>query len=211
MSILRNKYSEKRGIAVSLIFIVIGGFLFFYISNSPVSGTETSLQSISAVSTNVQFYVYIEGDSQGIIQGCVSNPPSGAGTIQGYQYSHSLYNPTTQQGQITGMRVHSPVVIVKEVDNSTPNLYQALVTAENLRDVIIRFYRNSTGGQLQNYYTVHLESATIISIREFMPNSLNPATYQPIMDEVAFIYRKITWIWEDTGVEFTDNWDIQGA
>ncbi|MFX0085195.1 MAG: type VI secretion system tube protein TssD [Candidatus Hodarchaeota archaeon] len=206
MHLKKNKTVLKGSLAASTIIFIICSLLILLASNTPAYGTETSINRVTGVNTGVYFYVRIEGASQGVILGNVQT--SGfQGWIEGYQYSHSMYYPTDpHSGAVTGQRVHTPVIILKEVDKSTPKLSQAFVTGEKLNEVLIRFFNQSS----YNYFTVKLEDATINSIREFMPNNLNPSTYQPLMEEISLVYRRITWTWEEEGIEFTDDWYFPG-
>ena len=52
---------------------------------------------------------------------------------------HQPLDPTT--GQATGVRVHSPMRVVKVVDKATPGFHKALCTGENLKSAILDFYR----------------------------------------------------------------------
>ncbi|MHA2247261.1 MAG: Hcp family type VI secretion system effector [Candidatus Hodarchaeales archaeon] len=202
MRIIGHNKLIKGGMAAGIIFFIISGIFFLLVV--PAIGAETNTTSVTGVSSGVTFFMWIEGASQGQIDGSVTT--SGLeGSIEGYQYSHSVYIPTDpHSGQATGSRIHTPVIVVKEVDKSTPKLMQALITGETLIEVLIKFYRTISG--TQNYFTVFLEDAKIVSIHDFMPNSLNPNTYQPLMEEVSFVYGKITWTWEEDGIEFADEW-----
>lgn len=202
MQLKKNKTVLKGSLAaISIIFIICSLFILLA-SNTPAYGTEMSVNKVTGVNTGVYFYVRIEGASQGVIHGNVQTTGF-RDWIEGYQYSHSMYYPTDPlSGAATGQRVHTPVILLKEVDKSTPKLSQAFVTGETLVQVLIRFF-NQSG---YNYFTVELVDATINTIREFMPNNLNPATYQPLMEEISLVYRRITWTWEEEGIEFTDDW-----
>ena len=61
----------------------------------------------------------------------------------------------------------------------------------------------------ENYFTVLLENARIISIREYELNYI-PTTaagyIQPFSEEVAFVFEKITWTWVLEAIEYTDTW-----
>ncbi|MHA1969272.1 MAG: type VI secretion system tube protein TssD [Candidatus Hodarchaeales archaeon] len=191
---------------MSAIFIILFSLIIILIGNTPVHGAETSVNRVSGVNTGVYLYVKIEGATQGIIQGGVQTPGY-LGWIESYQYSHSVYIPINPgSGAITGSKVHTPVIFVKEVDKSTPLLFKSLVHSETLIEVLFRFFNQSN----YNYFTVRLEEAKIVSIREFMPNSLNPASYQPLMEEISLVYTKITWTWEEEGIEFADEWGTIG-
>ena len=69
-----------------------------------------------------------------------------------------------QDGLPTGKRKHAPISIVKEIDKSSPSLYQALVTGEQLSNVTFKYYRISPQGHEEHYFTQKLEDAAIISI-----------------------------------------------
>jgi type VI secretion system secreted protein Hcp len=120
------------------------------------------------------------------------------------RHQHS-YSPT--DGLATGKRVHGSLCIVKEFDQSSPKLYQALCTGEHLKDVTIKWYRITKQGTEEHYFTHVLEDAIIVSINPSMPNTL-AASNEPFrhMEEVAFTYKKIKWTWEPTGIESEDSW-----
>ncbi|MFX1512920.1 MAG: type VI secretion system tube protein TssD [Promethearchaeota archaeon] len=192
----------KICIAMGIILATASSFLYITMNEQPAGASETS---INAGSAGLNFYVWITGSSQGDIDGSVTI--SGReGSIAGHQYFHSIYVPIdSQSGLPTSRRTHTPVTILKEVDQATPKLLQALTTGETLVRVIIRFYRLDSSSIEVNYYTVVLDNAMIISIREFMPNNKNPETYQPLMEEISFVYERITCTWEEGGIEWQDN------
>lgn len=202
----KNIKDIKGYLTVGTFFIILFSLVIILIGNTQVHGAETSVNRVSGVNTGVYLYVKIEGANQGIIQGGVQT--SGyRGWIEGYQYSHNVYIPINPgSGVTTGSKVHTPVIFVKEVDPSTPLLSKSLVHYESLVKVLFRFFNQSN----YNYFTILLEEAEIISIREFMPNSLNPASYQPLMEEISLVYTKITWTWEEEGIEFADEWGTSG-
>ncbi len=206
MTFQRKNQKIKGSFAAGLFFIFVSSIILLSIGNNPTHGAETSTERLQTTPGQV-FYVRIEGQS-GYIDGSVT--ASGyLRWIAGYQYSHSVYIPTDpHSGQMSGSRVHTPVKILKLVDNSTPLLFKAMIQIETLIRVEIHFF-DPTGGQ--HYFTVLLEDAKIISIREFQPNVMNPDTYQPLVEEVAFGYKKITWTWEEPNIEFSDDWVYPGS
>lgn len=152
-------------------------------------------------------YLTLAGKTQGPITGGV--------TIKGREGSilvHSFENeilspldPTT--GQPTGKREHEPIVILKEIDKSSPRLWTALVTNEVLTTWVLRFWATGPTGVEQEIYTITLTNASIASIREFMDDNLVPADATlPLLEEVTFTYQKIQWTWTDGGITATDDW-----
>lgn len=71
-----------------------------------------------------------------------------------------FYTPYPQDGLPTGQRKHAPITIVKEIDSSTPSLFQALVTGEKFDDVTLKYYQITEIGTEDQYYTQTLKNAT---------------------------------------------------
>ncbi len=57
-------------------------------------------------------------------------------------FHHNLSTPTDNlTGKPTGKRIHSPMMIVKEFDYSSPYLYKAVATGQALQKAELKFYR----------------------------------------------------------------------
>ena len=67
-------------------------------------------------------------------------------------FHHNLSIPTDNAtGKPTGTRQHSPMIIVKEFDYSSPYLYKAVATGQNLKSAEIKWYKISDAGQEVEY------------------------------------------------------------
>ncbi len=160
-------------------------------------------------------YLYIKGQKQGQIKGSVTQKGR-EDSIAVIAVSHSLVSPRDPaSGLPTGHRQHRPLVITKELDKSTPCLYNALVTNENLTDVTLRFWtpqlKATTGvGSEVQHFTIKLTNANIASIDFRMLNDKNPdlAKYAEY-EEIAFTYQKIEWTWNDGGITAGDDWEAR--
>jgi type VI secretion system secreted protein Hcp len=152
-------------------------------------------------------FLTLVGKTQGAITGGV--------TIKGREGSilvHSFENeilspldPTT--GQPTGKREHEPIVILKEIDKSSPRLWAALVSNEILTTWVLRFWGPGAKGTEQEFYTITLTNASISSVREYMVDNLTAADASlPMLEEVTFTYQKIEWTWTDGGITASDDW-----
>ena len=111
-------------------------------------------------------------------------------------------------GMATGDRTYEPLMVQKRIDKSSPLLAKALCNNEEIEGTF-RFYRPSpTGdGTTQQFFTVVIEQARVASITRRSPNCLDPASASaPPLEEVSFGFGKITWTYEDGGVEHTDEW-----
>lgn len=126
-------------------------------------------------------------------------------------FSHEVAIPCdTQSGQPTGLRVHKPMVITKVFDKSSPILLDALCRGEEITSVDIKWYRTSANGTQEHYYTIQLEDAKIVHIKDYMHNCQDPATVHfTHLQDVHFTYRKITWTHIAGGTSGSDDWRKQ--
>jgi type VI secretion system secreted protein Hcp len=126
--------------------------------------------------------------------------------VQGFH--HEVQVPVDpQSGQPTGQRVHKPVVITKVFDKSSPMLYQALTTGEKLTKCELKWYRTSTTGSQEHYFTTDLEDAIITNIEAVMPNCQDPGqSHFTHLEKVSFSYRKITWSHVAASTSSEDDW-----
>jgi len=154
-------------------------------------------------------HMTLEGETQGKIDGSCTLKGR-ENTILVQAFDHEVYIPRDPQtGYATGKRVHNPATIVKAYDKSSPKLYQALVTGEQLKNVEIKWYRIDSKGTEEHYFTTRLEGAIIVSVRPSMPNVLQPSS-EPFthMEDVSFTYRKVIWTWVPDGIEAQDDWSV---
>lgn len=161
-------------------------------------------------------YLSLAGQKQGAIKGSV--------TIKGREnkigviaVSHEIISPRdVASGQATGKRQHKPFVITKEIDKSSPFLYNALCTNEVISEFELLHFRpkiaGAVGGQGQevNHYTVELINARITGIRHCMLNNKNPELVKfAEYEEVSFVYQTIMWTWVDGGITAMDDWEAR--
>ena len=123
-------------------------------------------------------------------------------------FSHTVTVPTDpQSGQPTGQRVHKPLTITKVFDKSSPMLYKALSSGERLPKCEIKWWRTSSQGVQEHYFTTKLEDAIITNISARMPNCQDPSQAQfTHLEDVSFSYRKITWTHEIGSTTGEDDW-----
>jgi type VI secretion system secreted protein Hcp len=132
-------------------------------------------------------------------------------TIECLKFEH-LVHTSQEKGAVmaTGRRTHTPVVITKRIDKSTPLLYKALVNDEEV-DAVIRFFRpNPNGdGTTEQFYTIELQKGRILQIKTLLPNVFDPSTAnQPIWEEVSIVYQTIIWTYTNGGITHMDQWKL---
>jgi type VI secretion system secreted protein Hcp len=162
-------------------------------------------------------YLILKGQKQGEIKGSVTQKGR-EGSILVHAYSSDIVSPRDPaSGLPTGKREHEPIVIVKQVDQSSPLLWNALVNNENLTQWELRFWSTAlaaTGpgagvATEKQIYTLTLTNASIASIHEFMDDNQIPAQADlPLQQEITFTYQKITWTWNDPTLTASDDWEI---
>ncbi len=159
-------------------------------------------------------YLTLKGQKQGDIKGGVTQKGR-EGSILVHAASHDVVSPRdVASGQASGKRMHKPFVITKEIDKSTPLLYQALVTNENLPVWTLRFFRVATAGAggpsvEAQHYTVKLTNASITSIGfRMLDNQVADLARRSEYEEIAFVYQRIEWTWVDGGITAADDWNV---
>jgi type VI secretion system secreted protein Hcp len=155
-------------------------------------------------------YLRLKGQKTGPIKGGVTQKGR-EDMIAVIAVNHSIDSPRDPaSGLATGKRQHHPFVITKELDRSSPVLYQVLVTNENLTQFDLLFWQPAASGAEQQTYTIKLSNAHIVSIHFVMPNTRDPDTarFNPF-EEIAFTYEKIQWTWNDGGITAEDDWEAR--
>jgi type VI secretion system secreted protein Hcp len=134
------------------------------------------------------------------------------GTIEVFAFEHEVRRPVDiQRGRGTGTREHRPLCITKEYDSASVYIYRALARNE-VCELKIDWYRITPEGMEEVYYSHLIEDARISNIKAVMHNTLDPTKEQFVhMEEICFIYSKITWTYAPDGLEHTDDWRADRA
>jgi type VI secretion system secreted protein Hcp len=140
-------------------------------------------------------YMTIKGSKQGQINGSVTQKGR-EGMILVHSFSNAIVSPRDPaSGLPTGKRMHKPLFFLKEVDKSSPLLWNVLTTNENLTSVQIQFWSPAnaaagTGvGIEKQVYTVTLTNASIASMEQSMPSNVDPTTAKlSLQEEISLTY-----------------------
>ena len=154
-------------------------------------------------------YLKIKGQKQGDIKGSAT-VKGREGRIVVIACSHDIVSLSdAASGMATGRRQHHPLLITKELDKSSVPLRQALVTNETLTLWDLQFWRAMTRGSEKQHFTIRLVNARVASIHFELPNTRSPDTSKlPELEQIAFVYEKIDWVWTD-GLVAEDDWDTE--
>ncbi|WP_316830796.1 type VI secretion system tube protein TssD [Pedobacter aquatilis] len=156
-------------------------------------------------------YLSLKGKRTGEIKGSVIQKGK-ENKILVIAASHQVSTPTNPaSGAAIGRRVHSPFIITKELDKSSPLLYSALTTNDFITEWKLEFWgpqaKAATGvGTEVQKYTVRLTNVRITNIHFVMPNVKDPELVKYVeYEEVSFTYEKIEWLWVDGGITAADD------
>ena len=153
-------------------------------------------------------YMTIYGEQQGEISG-FSYKQGQEDKIEVFSFRHAVQIPSSSSNQVmTGEPIHRPIILSKEVDKSTPKLYQALCQKEILETTEIIWFRHNPQGVEELHYTVKLVNARILGIEPWTPDFMDPEIEQyRFMENVSLSYERILWSsGSDGDVEFETSW-----
>lgn len=154
-------------------------------------------------------YLTAVGQKQGAIKGSVTDKGK-EDSILVRSFTDQILSPRdAASGLPTGRRQHQPIVIVKEIDKSSPALWNALINNENLTSWVLRVWLSAMGtAPEKEIYTISLTNANIVSISELMSdNSISANSAFPYRQQVSFNYQRIQWTWTDGGLTAIDSWE----
>ncbi len=158
-------------------------------------------------------YAYLVGQKCGKVKGSITQKGR-EDSIGVIAVSHSIVSPRDpQSGLPTGQRMHKPWVFTKELDKSTPILFNLLCTNENITEATFKFWtpqiKATTGvGSEVQFFTIKLTNANIASYDFRQANIRHPDLVKfAEYEEVALTYQKIEWCWVDGGITAMDDWE----
>jgi type VI secretion system secreted protein Hcp len=153
-------------------------------------------------------YLKLKGQQQGDIKGSVTQKGR-ENSIMVIAVEHEIISPRdAASGLPTGKRHHKPLTITKEVDKSSPLLYNVLVNNENITNWELQFWQPSSSGKEHQHYTIKLTNAQVAGIKLEMLNNKYPENMQhKEREHISFTYQKIEWTWMDGGITAEDDWE----
>ena len=113
----------------------------------------------------------------------------------------------SQSGQATGVRQHKPVVFTKLMDKSSPLLWQALCSGEQL-NIECCYFRTAQAGGMEKYFSVKWSEALLVDGKAYYPLAISPDNAAiPHLEDWSFSYKKIEWTHEIAGTSGADDWN----
>ncbi len=120
-------------------------------------------------------------------------------------------------GQASGRRQFKPLIFTKQLDATSPMFWQAISTNEKLEKVEFTFFRIQKTGQMEPYYKITLENATMASMKmiqateseggESAKTSSATTGVYAAREEIHLVFEKITWEHLIAKKVATDAWE----
>lgn len=138
-----------------------------------------------------------------IVGGCLM--PTRLGSIELKSVTHNVNIPTDRNtGKLTGTRIHTPITIQKEFDQTTPLLFRAVCQGRPLKTATIRMYRINEAGIENEYFNILLENVKIVTVSPYLhPNGMS-STH---METLELRYEAITWKYTEGNIMYRDTWN----
>ncbi|KJL64873.1 Hcp family type VI secretion system effector [Enterobacter hormaechei subsp. xiangfangensis] len=138
-----------------------------------------------------------------IIGSCMM--PTRLGSIELKSFSHGVTIPVDpSRGKLTGTRVHRPITIVKEFDQTTPLLYRAVCEGRVMKKGIIKMYRILESGIEAEYFNIVMENVKFTTVAPFMtPNGMS-STH---LETLELRYEAISWKYTEGNIIYRDTWN----
>ncbi|MCK7306726.1 Hcp family type VI secretion system effector [Enterobacter quasiroggenkampii] len=131
--------------------------------------------------------------------------PTRHGSIELKSFSHGVTIPVAPSwGKLTGTRVHRPITIIKEFDQTTPLLYRAVCEGRVMKKGIIKMYRILESGIEAEYFNIVMENVKFTTVAPFLtPNGMS----SPHLETLELRYEAISWKYTEGNIIYRDTWN----
>ena len=144
-------------------------------------------------------FVLIEGTKQGKFKGEARDPHPHQ--LAALEFEYGVKSPRDlATGQASGKRQHNPIVITKEWGPATPQLFQACVTNEVLKSVVIDCYGSDGTQENELVHTVKLTNASVARVHQ------QADAQRGSVEQVSFTFQKIEISSAISRLTATDDW-----
>lgn len=127
------------------------------------------------------------------------------GSIEIKSLSHHLTIPTDHNtGKLTGTRIHTPILIQKEFDRTTPLLARAICKGVTLKSAEIKMPRINEAGFEVEYFNMLLENVKVTGFTPGLHPGVASGTH---LENIEMRYETIQWKYIDGNIIFKDGWN----
>lgn len=160
----------------------------------------------------IPVYLWLKDDGGNLVRGSV-DVKGREGSIEIQELMHTVDLPIDDHtGKVVSKRLHGDYFLIKELDSSSPYLYQGVSSGKKFKEAVLNFYRINDNGQEEEYFRVTMENVRVNEIEPLMMDIKNPQ-YQKHNHLEAFYlaYEKITWHYLDGNIIHSDSWNSKEA
>lgn len=132
-----------------------------------------------------------------------------AGTIECLSFDHTVFAAREAgTGRATGRRQYRPLKIRKRIDASSPLLLKSLCNNERIEGRFCFYRPHPAGtGESQMFYSVTISDGYVESVTQVSEDASEPGlSRRPPLEEVTFVFNRISWTIEDGGATHEDSW-----
>lgn len=150
-------------------------------------------------------YLKVNGKKQGLISsGCSSFDSIGNKYQNGHEDQILVFS--FEHGIFRDQNVnHGPISFVKPIDKSSP-LFGMAISENECLDLEFFFYRTSSVGANELFYSIKVTNATVSSVRVIYPHSIDHSDNQP-EEHISLNYGSISWMHHIAGTSGYSLWE----
>ncbi|ANG93465.1 Hcp family T6SS protein CtsH1 [Lelliottia amnigena] len=156
----------------------------------------------------IPVYLWLTDEAGNQVKGSV-DMPGREGSVEIVELMHNVELPTDNlTGKITSKRKHGDYALIKEIDSTSPRLYQGVSSGRTFKQAVLRFYRINFNGIEEEYFRVTMDNVRVNYIEPFMMDIKNPSFEKHNHLEAFYLaYEKITWHYLDGNIIYSDLWN----
>jgi len=142
-----------------------------------------------------EFYMSIQGSKQGKFKGESTREAwkEWAPCVSIDFTAESAMDPA--RGMPSGRVQNSPITIIKEWGESSPQILQAIATNEVLKEVRFSFIHRTKDGVEEVYFTITLTNAMIVKHHIYVPlatSAQQSTSATQELEDVSFVFERMT-------------------
>ncbi|WP_039054649.1 type VI secretion system tube protein Hcp, partial [Enterobacter sp. Bisph1] len=131
--------------------------------------------------------------------------PLRLGSIELKSFTHGVTIPVDPSwGKLTSTRIHRPITVVKDFDQTTPLLYRTVCEGRTLKQATIKMYRILESGIEAEYFNIILDNVKITTVSPHLSPGGMSSTH---LETLEMRYEAITWKYTEGNILYRDTWN----
>jgi type VI secretion system secreted protein Hcp len=131
------------------------------------------------------------------------------GTAEGHAFDYAVSIPSDKNtGQLTAVRKHDNVVLIKALDSASPVLFDACCRGKTLQSVELQWFRINDKGEEEKYFVHTLSNVKIVKFRQYIMHVKDQAhDGYGHQEEIALRFKKVEMLYPDGNIKSSDDWN----